>query len=60
MADNTQINPMAGGDVIATADTTSINGSPVSGVKVERVKVLNREEPLNEQITRTEAVGQVA
>lgn len=39
MADGTQINPMSGGDTISTADTTSINGAPVSGVKVERVKV---------------------
>src|SRR3954447_16093500 len=39
MADNTVINPGAGGDTIATDDLTTLNGGAVSGVKAERVKV---------------------
>jgi hypothetical protein len=38
MADNTVINPGAGGDTIATDELTTLNGAPISGVKVERVK----------------------
>ena len=50
MSDNTQINAMTGGDVIATADTTSINGESVSGVKVERVKVGYGEGPNHQDV----------
>lgn len=39
MADGTQINPGTGGDVIATDDLNTINGSVVSGQKAQRVKV---------------------
>lgn len=39
MADNTVLNSGTGGDNIATADTTSLNGGAVSGVKVPRDKV---------------------
>ena len=39
MADNTALNSGAGGDVIATDDLTTLNGSPSTGVKVQRVKV---------------------
>lgn len=38
MADNTLLNSGTGGDMIATADTTSLNGGAVSGVKVQRTK----------------------
>lgn len=41
MSDNTTLNAGAGGDVIATDDVTSLNGSPSSGVKVQRVKVMH-------------------
>jgi hypothetical protein len=39
MADNTQINPGTGGDIIATDDLTTVNLNPVSGVKAQRMKV---------------------
>lgn len=40
MADNTQLNTGAGGDLIATDELAMINGTPApSGVKVQRVKV---------------------
>lgn len=39
MADNTQLNTGAGGDVIATDELATLNGSAVSGVKAQRVKV---------------------
>ena len=39
MADNTTLNTGAGGDVIATDDVTTLNGSASSGIKVQRVKV---------------------
>jgi hypothetical protein len=40
MSDNTTLNAQSGapGDIIATDDLTTLNGSPVSGVKVQRVK----------------------
>lgn len=49
--------------LVAEQDVLLVRGRKIPNfamIKVERVKVLNREEPLNEQITRTEAVGQVA
>jgi hypothetical protein len=39
MPDNTQLNTGTGGDLIATDELTTLNGSPSSGVKVQRVKV---------------------
>lgn len=39
MADNTTLNSGTGGDVIATDDVTTLNGSASSGVKVQRTKV---------------------
>lgn len=44
MADNTTLNTMSGGDVIATDDVTTLNGSASSGVKVQRVKVMYGDE----------------
>lgn len=38
MADNTTIQSMTGGDVIATDDLTTLNGGAVSGFKIQRVK----------------------
>jgi len=38
MSDNTTLNNGSGGDVIATDDVTTLNGSASSGVKVQRVK----------------------
>ena len=38
MADNTTLNTGTGGDVIASDDVTTLNGSASSGVKVQRVK----------------------
>lgn len=49
--------------LVAEQDVLLVRGRKIPNfamIKVERVKVLNREEPLNEQITRTEAVGQAA
>ena len=40
MADNTTLNTGTGGDIIATDDVTTLNGSASSGVKVQRVKVM--------------------
>lgn len=40
MADNTTLNTGSGGDVIATDEVTTLNGSASSGVKVQRVKVM--------------------
>jgi hypothetical protein len=39
MADNTVLNTGTGGDVIATDELTTLNGTASSGVKVQRVKV---------------------
>lgn len=40
MSDNTTLNSGTGGDVIATDDVTTLNGSASSGVKVQRVKAM--------------------
>jgi len=40
MPDNTTLNTGTGGDVIATDEVTTLNGSASSGVKVQRVKVM--------------------
>jgi hypothetical protein len=39
MSDNTSINLGSGGDAIATDELTAQNGVPVSGIKVQRMKV---------------------
>ena len=39
MADNTTLNTGSGGDVIATDDVTTLNGSASTGIKVQRVKI---------------------
>lgn len=41
MPDNTTLNVGSGGDVIATDDVTTLNGSASSGVKVQRVKIMH-------------------
>ena len=49
--------------LVAEQDVLLVRGRKIPNfamIKVERVKVLNREEPLNESTTRTTAVGQAA